>query len=75
MFNTFNMGVGMSIVVAPQDVDKALATELEMLKKAGIDKYIEAAQAKVDKFMQENNLEKHQKGKLLYVLMGHLTAP
>ena len=25
MFNTFNMGVGMSIVVAPKDVDKALA--------------------------------------------------
>ena len=25
MFNTFNMGVGMSIVVAPEDVDKALA--------------------------------------------------
>ena len=25
MFNTFNMGVGMSIVVAPEDADKALA--------------------------------------------------
>ncbi len=36
MFNTFNMGVGMSIVVAPQDVDKAL----EILKAHGDDAYV-----------------------------------
>lgn len=36
MFNTFNMGVGMSIVVAPQDADKAL----EILKSQGEDAYI-----------------------------------
>ena len=36
MFNTFNMGVGMSIVVAPQDADKAL----EILKAQGEDAYI-----------------------------------
>ena len=36
MFNTFNMGVGMSIVVAPQDVEKAL----EILKANGEDAYI-----------------------------------
>ena len=36
MFNTFNMGVGMSIVVAPQDVDRAL----EILKSQGEDAYI-----------------------------------
>ena len=33
MFNTFNMGVGMAIVVAKEDVDKALAT----LREAGED--------------------------------------
>lgn len=36
MFNTFNMGVGMSIVVAPQDVEKAL----EILKANGEDAYV-----------------------------------
>jgi phosphoribosylformylglycinamidine cyclo-ligase len=36
MFNTFNMGVGMSIVVAPEDKDKAL----EILKAQGEDAYI-----------------------------------
>ena len=36
MFNTFNMGVGMSIVVGKQDADKAL----EVLKANGEDAYI-----------------------------------
>jgi phosphoribosylformylglycinamidine cyclo-ligase len=36
MFNTFNMGVGMSIVVAKEDADKAL----EILKANGEDAYI-----------------------------------
>ena len=36
MFNTFNMGVGMSIVVAKEDADKALA----VLKEAGEDAYV-----------------------------------
>ena len=36
MFNTFNMGVGMSIVVSKDDADKAL----EVLKNAGEDAYI-----------------------------------
>ena len=36
MFNTFNMGVGMSIVVAKTDVDKAL----EVLKANGEDAYV-----------------------------------
>lgn len=36
MFNTFNMGVGMSIVVAPEDADSAL----EILKANGEDAYI-----------------------------------
>ncbi|MBQ3073670.1 MAG: phosphoribosylformylglycinamidine cyclo-ligase [Ruminococcus sp.] len=36
MFNTFNMGVGMSIVVAKEDADKAL----EVLRNAGEDAYI-----------------------------------
>ncbi|MCQ2495610.1 MAG: phosphoribosylformylglycinamidine cyclo-ligase [Lachnospiraceae bacterium] len=36
MFNTFNMGVGMSIVVAPEDADKAL----EVLKGQGVDAYV-----------------------------------
>ena len=35
MFNTFNMGVGMSIVVAPEDVEKSL----EILKANGEDAY------------------------------------
>ncbi len=36
MFNTFNMGVGMSIVVSAADADKAL----EVLKQAGEEPYI-----------------------------------
>ena len=36
MYNTYNMGVGMSIVVAPKDVDKAL----EILKANGEDAYV-----------------------------------
>ncbi len=36
MFNTFNMGVGMSIVVAPEDVEKTL----EILKAHGEDAYV-----------------------------------
>ena len=36
MFNTFNMGVGMSIVVSKEDADKAL----EVLKANGEDAYI-----------------------------------
>ena len=36
MFNTFNMGVGMSVVVAAEDADKAL----QVLKESGEDAYI-----------------------------------
>ena len=36
MFNTFNMGVGMSIVVAPEDADKAVA----ILQEMGEDAYV-----------------------------------
>ncbi|MBQ4604461.1 MAG: phosphoribosylformylglycinamidine cyclo-ligase, partial [Clostridia bacterium] len=36
MFNTFNMGVGMSIVVAKEDAEKSL----EVLKANGEDAYI-----------------------------------
>jgi phosphoribosylformylglycinamidine cyclo-ligase len=36
MFNTFNMGVGMSIVVAAEDADKAL----RILKANGEDAYV-----------------------------------
>lgn len=36
MFNTFNMGVGMSVVVAKEDVDKAI----EILKANGEDAYV-----------------------------------
>ena len=36
MFNTFNMGVGMSVVVAKEDVDKALS----ILKANGQDAYV-----------------------------------
>ena len=36
MFNTFNMGVGMSVVVAPEDADRALA----ILKANGADAYV-----------------------------------
>ena len=36
MFNTFNMGVGMSIVVAREDAEKAI----EILKANGEDAYV-----------------------------------
>lgn len=36
MFNTFNMGVGMTVVVAPEDKDRALA----VLKENGVDAYV-----------------------------------
>ena len=36
MFNTFNMGVGMSIVVSPEDADRAL----EILHENGEDAYV-----------------------------------
>ena len=36
MYNTYNMGVGMSIVVSPEEADKALA----ILREAGEDAYI-----------------------------------
>ena len=36
MYNTYNMGVGMSIVVAPEDVDRALA----ILREHGDDAYV-----------------------------------
>jgi phosphoribosylformylglycinamidine cyclo-ligase len=36
MFNTFNMGVGMSITVKKEDADKALS----LLKEAGEDAYV-----------------------------------
>ncbi len=36
MFNTYNMGVGMSIVVAPEDVEKSI----EILKSHGEDAYV-----------------------------------
>ncbi len=36
MFNTFNMGVGMSVTVAPEDAEKALA----ILKANGVDAYV-----------------------------------
>ena len=36
MFNTFNMGVGMSVVVSKEDAEKAV----EVLKAAGEDAYV-----------------------------------
>ena len=36
MFNTFNMGVGMSVVVAPEDADRAL----QVLRQNGEDAYV-----------------------------------
>ena len=35
MFNTFNMGVGMCVIVAPEDADKTI----EILKANGEDAY------------------------------------
>lgn len=48
MFNTFNMGVGMSIVVAPQDAKRAL----EILKANGEDAYIIGEIVKSDEKVQ-----------------------
>ena len=36
MFNTFNMGVGMSVVVSPEDAEKALS----ILRENGEDAYV-----------------------------------
>jgi phosphoribosylformylglycinamidine cyclo-ligase len=36
MFNTFNMGVGMSVVVPASDANKAI----DVLKNNGIDAYV-----------------------------------
>ncbi len=36
MFNTFNMGVGMSVIAARDDADKALAA----LKAGGVEAYV-----------------------------------
>ena len=36
MFNTFNMGVGMSVVVAPEDAERSI----EILRNAGESPYI-----------------------------------
>lgn len=44
MFNTFNMGVGMSIVVSPEDADRAL----EILRANGEDAYIIGKTVKSD---------------------------
>lgn len=44
MFNTFNMGVGMSIVVAPEDADKAL----EILRANGEQAYVVGSIIKSD---------------------------
>ncbi len=44
MYNTFNMGVGMSIVVAPEDVEKSL----EILKANGEEPYVLGTIAKQD---------------------------
>ena len=47
MFNTYNMGVGMSVVVAPEDAEKAL----RILKENGVDAYrigeIEESESKI----------------------------
>ncbi|MGN1095754.1 MAG: phosphoribosylformylglycinamidine cyclo-ligase [Eubacteriales bacterium] len=44
MFNTFNMGVGMSVTVAKEDADKSLA----VLRENGIDAYIVGEVARSD---------------------------
>ena len=36
MFNTFNMGVGMTCVVAEEDADRAVS----VLKENGVDAYV-----------------------------------
>ena len=47
MFNTYNMGVGMSVIVAPEDAEKAL----RILKENGVDAYrigeIEESKSKI----------------------------
>ena len=47
MFNTYNMGVGMSVIVAPEDAEKAL----RILKENGVDAYrigeIEESESKI----------------------------
>ena len=47
MFNTYNMGVGMSVVVAAEDAEKAL----RILKENGVDAYrigeIEESESKI----------------------------
>jgi len=48
MFNTFNMGVGMSIVVAEEDAENAL----EVLRTAGEDPYIIGRIAKMEEKVQ-----------------------
>ena len=47
MFNTFNMGVGMSVVVAKEDVDTALAILKENGEEAYVIGEIEAADEKI----------------------------
>ena len=44
MFNTFNMGVGMIVIVDKADVDKALET----LKASGEDAYVLGETVKAD---------------------------
>ena len=47
MFNVYNMGVGMTVIVAPEDADRALAA----LKAAGEDAYVCGAVARSEKRM------------------------
>ena len=35
MFNTFNMGIGMAMIVSPEDVEKTMS----ILKENGVDAY------------------------------------
>ena len=35
MFNTFNMGIGMAMIVSPEDVEKTIS----ILKESGVDAY------------------------------------
>ena len=44
MFNTYNMGVGMSVVVSKEEADKAL----EILKANGEDAYVIGSIVKSD---------------------------
>ena len=36
MFNTYNMGVGMTVILAPEESEKALA----ILRENGVDAYV-----------------------------------